>query len=478
MHTQRVLGGAAALCLAIYFFTLAGQGLTIGFSYDDLMNMYRAQALSTWGHFRDTVLFFKYSEVYRPLGSLFYRVLFHEFGFHPQAYRVACYALMMLNGALAYLLARRLSASREVAWLTVLLFAFHGQLAPLYTNTGFIYDILCLTFYGAAFLVYLRASEGGRRPGWRAVALWMVLFVLCLNSKEISVTLPVMIGLWERMKPGPKDWRVTVWGGVLMVAFVVGRIWLPGDLGNNPEYKPDVRASVYVDRVGHFLWFVVYRAKWFTVWHGVAITAAIGAALLWWRDTRLWWAALWIAISVLPVAFISQRSLAAAYLPFLALAYLLGQVIWKAASGRAPFAVVFGCLFALLFHVHRKHNPMPVHLERGEHVEIMEVARQLEARRRELRCAKSILFVENPFPQFEWNSFFLVSLLAMDPTAKTAPCEGETPSYVEPDRVRIPKRMRERYQPGDVVAFDLVFTYEGGEIKECGGESREWRWAE
>jgi hypothetical protein len=108
----------------------------------------------------------------------------------------------------------------------------------------------------------------------------------------------------------------------------------------------------------------------------------------------------------------------------------------------------------------------------------MDVARQLAERRHELRCAQSILFVENPFALFEWNSFFLVSLLAMDPTVKTPPCDGETPSYTAPDRVRIPKRLRERYHEGDVVKFDLVLTYEDGQIKEWRNESREWRWAE
>ncbi|MEP7367598.1 MAG: glycosyltransferase family 39 protein [Acidobacteriota bacterium] len=478
MYTRRVFGGVAALSLAAYFLLLAGQGLTIGFTHDDLMNMYRAEELSTWGHLRATVLFFTFSEVYLPVGSLFYRVLFSEFGFHPLAYRVACYALMALNGWLAYLLARRLSGSYEVGLLTVLLFAFHGQLSPLYTNTGFIYDILCLTFYCAAMLVYVRAREGGRAAGWRAIAVWTVLFILCLNSKEMAVTLPVMIGLWEWLQPGPRDWRVAVWGCALTAVFIVGRIWLPGDMSANPQYATDLRAKVYLDHAEHFLWFVVYRAKWFTGWHAVAFVMFVCTAVIAWRDASLRWAAMWIPISVLPVAFIMQRSLAAAYLPYLALAFFLAQAVWKLTGNRAPFAAVFVCLLALLFHVHKKHSPMPVHLERGEHVETMEVARQLGAWRQELRCAKNILFVENPFPQFEWNSFFLASLLAMDPTVKTPACEGETPSYTEPDRVRIPKRLRERYQPGDVVPFALVLTYENGEIRECGGESREWRWAE
>ena len=57
---------------------------------------------------------------------------------------------------------RRLCKSREVALLTVLLFAYHGEARSLYVNTGMCYDLLCLLFYSAAFVYYLRAREGGR----------------------------------------------------------------------------------------------------------------------------------------------------------------------------------------------------------------------------------------------------------------------------------------------------------------------------
>ena len=488
MHTRRVFGGAAALTLAAYFLLLAGDGLTVGFSHDDLMNMYGAARLTVWEEVRDTVLFFRYSDVYRPAGALFYRALFDQFGFHPLAFRVGSFVLLGLNLALGYAVARTLSGSAEVGLLTALLFAFHGEMAPLYLSTGFIYDILCLAFYCGALLVYVRAREGGRVPSWGAMAVWTVLYVLCLNSKEMAVTLPVMIGLWEWLtqEAGKRSWRVAAWGAMLTAAFIVGRLWLPDSILKNPEYSPRLSAWVYLDRAEHFLWFVVYRAKWFTGWHAAVFGVFVCAVAVLWRNAAVRWAALWMAVSVLPIAFINQRSLAAAYIPFLALAFFLAQVVWAGAAQvvgavagkRAPFAVVFACLLSLMFHVHRKHSPMPVHVERGEHVHIMKVAGQLDAWRQELRCAESILFVEDPFPRFEWNSFFLVSLLAMDPAVKTPACEGETPSYTAPDRVRIPKRLRERYQPGDVVRFDLALTYEDGEMQERGGESLEWRWAE
>ena len=88
---------AIAALIFIYFLSFAGPGLGAGFMHDDLMNLCRAWYPPVSRHLLDTVLFFRFSDSYRPLGSLFYITLFDLFGFNPLPYRIACYALMLLN---------------------------------------------------------------------------------------------------------------------------------------------------------------------------------------------------------------------------------------------------------------------------------------------------------------------------------------------------------------------------------------------
>jgi hypothetical protein len=476
MFTRSVTTLGAGVCLIAYFLLLAGLGMRIGFSHDDLMNLCRAELLSTAGHARDIALFFVHSPTYRPLGSLFYRVIYGAVGFEPEVYRVASFVLLTANLGLAYLLARRLSGSERAGLWTALLFAFHGEMSPLYTSTGFIYDILCFTFVCASFLFYLWSRRDGRVPGLGAMAVWTALYVLSLNAKEMAVALPVWMAAWEWWQRPRASWRTPLWGGVVTAAFVLGRVCGAGGLSANGGYVPDVRAAVYLDRGFHFLWFTAYRAEWFTGVHAALFCAVLVAIAAAWRCTAFRLALVWMAVGILPVAFIDQRSLAAVYLPFFGLALalaLLAEAVRESLPWAArdwQFAVVWLGMALFLYRFHDRHNPMPVHLERGEHVTIGAVAADLARWRSQLRCAQRILIARDPFPQYDWNSFFLVALLAADPHVTTPACAGPPPDLLSPDRVITPKRA----QPGTV--YDLVLSHDNGEWRELTyGEWRESR---
>ena len=168
------LGGILALLLiAVYFLLLAGQGLSAGFTTDDVENL-----TTYWNQFPAALLkavVLYSSPSYRPLGGLFfYRPLFAFAGFHPLPYRLLCFALLLVNLGLLYLAIRSVTASSEIAALTTLIGAFHPRLVDLYWNNGTIYDILCFTFDFGALAYYARApadwphrgsAEDGRVPG-------------------------------------------------------------------------------------------------------------------------------------------------------------------------------------------------------------------------------------------------------------------------------------------------------------------------
>src|ERR1035437_2454054 len=129
----------------------------------------------------------------RPLGDLFYRVLFAAAGLNPLPYRIACYALLCANLSLLFILCRKLSSSREVAALACLLGAYHAHLADLYYSTDTVYDLLCFLFYFLALICY--AEVCSRAWPWRTLVL--TLYLVALGAKEMAVTLPVFLALYD-----------------------------------------------------------------------------------------------------------------------------------------------------------------------------------------------------------------------------------------------------------------------------------------
>src|SRR5204863_490713 len=173
----------------------AHHGLRAQFSGDDLMNLHGYLSRPPASLIVDNLHY--WSTSYRPLGGLFYVALYRWFGFDPLPFRAACFGLLALNLSLLWRFTLRLSGSREVAFLALLLAGYHAWLVDLYYSTGTVYDLLCYAFFLGAFNVYLGVRERGRDQSWRDVAIVTVLYVCALNAKEMAVTFPVLLAIYE-----------------------------------------------------------------------------------------------------------------------------------------------------------------------------------------------------------------------------------------------------------------------------------------
>jgi hypothetical protein len=181
----------ATLAIAGIFFGFAGDGLRAYFTPDEMMNFYGA-----W--FRPLL------ESRRPVGDLIYRAVFAAAGLNPLPYRVVCYALLAANLVLLYLLCRKLSGSLEVGALACLLGAYHAHLADLYYSSDTLYDLLYFFFYFAALLLYIAV----RHRRWQWQILILTLYLLALGSKEMAVTLPVFLVLYDLIyEPPGRTWN-------------------------------------------------------------------------------------------------------------------------------------------------------------------------------------------------------------------------------------------------------------------------------
>ncbi len=488
---QALIFAFSTLCIVTYFLTFSGQGLSAGLTHDDLMNLYLSWRAPIEEHLRDIVCFFRFSRSYRPAGALFYRLVFEDFGFNPLPFRIACYALLLANLWLAYALVRRL-ANSHVAALTVLLYAYHREFWPLYTNTGTCYDLLCFLFYAWAFLYYLRARQRRLPLPWFRVAGWSCLYVLCLNSKEMAVSLPAVIGVFELLASPPASWRprrlaawllregrVPLTGAALTVAYLAGRIWAPEGLPGMAAYRPELSLAVYLDRARWWLWRVLYDPGWLTPPVAGLLLLLVLVAAARRRSLPLRLSVAWMLIGILPVAFIPQRGLYAAYIPGLGLALCLAVgvealakglarralrfrdlFVWRADRWPVPAAapprrwrpiVTFASVLLALVAVHRLYGRISFHEVNAEARHIGCVYQQLRAGGTVFPGRSRILFLRDPFQESEWASTFLVGLYSRDSTLNVFRAD----------------RLIRDFNKNDVLDFDYAFTWEGDRLLAC-----------
>ncbi|MFN7919965.1 MAG: hypothetical protein U0Q16_07705 [Bryobacteraceae bacterium] len=408
------------------FLWFAGPGLRAGFTHDDLMNIHGARNQPFLSTVSDMATFFLYSHTYRPLGALVYRVIFETFGFDPLPYRIACYALMIANIAVLAVWARRMTGQWEVGLVTAAIHCYHGRLSGLYVSTGFLFDLLCFTCYFGTFAYYVKRRRLGEPMRPSQILIWMALYALTLDAKEMAVSLPPMLLAYELLVR--RDWSrhaliVPAIGAAMTVAFIAGRLRGETALLSMASYTPDLRWSVFADHCGYYIQDLAYGRPWHHGTFGWIVIAVLAMGMIA-RSRQIALGFLLAVIGVLPIAFIDQRGLSQAYIPIAGLAFAaavaasrMGQMLWWI-FGVLPgsgclcfpvrrFAVAAGML-ALLARWHWWNGRLDFEpmFEEGRYIGsvMCEMRRALP----KAEHGSKILFRSDPFPQFGWNSLFLV----------------------------------------------------------------------
>ena len=172
---------------------------------------------------------------------------------------------MLLNLLLAYRLFKRLGGSAEIGAIATLLYCFHGKLDYLYYNGGSMYDVFCFLFYSSAFLIYLRARSEGRFLGVWATAGFLVCLVCAMNSKEMGVTLPVMVLVYELLFHTPdfrslralirwcfREGRMALLGGLCVLIYLPAKLGADG-IAQDVAYVPRYTLARWLEDTGNYL---------------------------------------------------------------------------------------------------------------------------------------------------------------------------------------------------------------------------------
>ena len=445
----------AAVVLAYYlFFTWRSLGLY--FDPDDMMNLYLAWSKPLRQILKANLFF--WSDFYRPMGALFYRTVFAVAGFHPMPFRVVCLAIGIVNIGLCYWFTRLIAQSGRVAALAILMFAFHPRLLEVWYRTAVIYDLLCFTFFYSAACLYIEARRRGGFPGPGRTAAILVCFICALDTKEMAVSLPVILLGYELLfeSPGWKKFRLPAAMALLNVPYILGKTRGASVLANNPMYRPEYTW----DRFGHswalYLNYIFVRET-IVPWSAIAILVALLAIAAVFRSRRLTLAWLVIVCGTLPVSFIPYRGGFVLYIAWAGWVLYAALVLVAAQDlvlRRWPqVRTALACF--VFFLVGWRMGKLNLHEQRTDPrtwlydppAKVRAMADQMRALQPVFPPGARLLFVEDAFTSEEWTPYFIMKLAWHDDTMLV-------------DRI---KMMDGRNS--DWKNYQYVFTYDGGLYK-------------
>ena len=471
-HRKDRLGQVCgAAFIVLWFLTFAGSGVGAPFSGDDLMNLHGHLGRGGANLLLDNLCF--WSTAYRPMGGLFYVGLYKLFGFDPLPFRLACFALLLLNLWLLYRFCHLLTRSRSAAFLATFLAAYHAWFVDLYRSSGTVYELLSYAFYFAAFDWYLSIRQAGGTPGLRQIGGICLLYVAALNAKEMAVTLPLFLLCyeaifhvpWRQWRPAVGWWRVNgrtiLSTGVLTAIYVAGKVGGDGSLADQAAYKLTISAGRYLDSFHLYLNPLLYQEHLFRDPNTIQLLLAMLAVALLFRSRAMMLAWCILLLALLPVAFIAHYSGFFLYFPMAGWALyaallvdiprraLLRRVapaasvdVWNAVS----LVVTTGLLAAMLAPLHTRESVKTTALFSSALPPVDTTRAQLLQLQPQMKREARVLFLNDPFPSHDYFLLFLTRLLYNDLT-------------IHVERSNAPPR-----DNNGIRSYDAVFEYVNGRM--------------
>ncbi len=470
-HIRLLRTASAALILA-YFIRFAGPALRAGFNSDDPMNIHYYWAQGAGELLRNLPLFF--TTYQRPMGGVYFSVLYHFFGLDPFPYHVVLTLLLLLNTFLAYRFGRLVAGSELAGGLAAFVVAYHARLSMLAYLPAYAFDVLCFTFYFLALTYYVSRRSGGAQLTWKQTALFLLLYIGALDSKEMAVTLPVMVLIYEAIWHPPAAFSFTdaarwlrreampaLIGGALTLVYLVGKIEGADSILTMPAYRPEFTWSRYWESTTRFVNTILYARP--GGGFGPASIIALAAVLLFlaWRTRRkhllFLWCFLWIA--PLPVTFVSERGGACLYIPLAGWAMTAAALlVWLSTRAArvirwVPPAITVAVLVAIGAGIYWRQTASEQKYvfpaTRDSTRLTMSAIEQVRALQPAVKPRSRIYVVQDPFP--EWDMKFILELTYRDRTVDVS----------LGDKVPLP--------PDQVERMDYVFTFEGEKLRKLKG---------
>ena len=419
------------LALGVYFIACAADGIHAYFTLDDAGNLLHMHRY--WEHsLGDEVLSAAQvvTPAYRPLGGMYYFLLYRLAGYNPVPFRAVCLLLMLANVYLAFWLARLLSGSDVAALAAAAFFAGHPAMLSLFYSSGTIYEILCFLFYFLATGCYFRWRTETGNLTWRQLVLLAVLMGCALDAKEMAVTLPAALLLVELLffPAGKRSWRGPLITGVLAAATFAVKVVTRNPLSNDPAlFSYSLHRTL--ENLRGYQSFLLNRdlydvrlslAKVLILWAAMALAAWL------FRSRAMGWGIGFFIVSLLPFLSIGRRAGYLLYLPLMGWAlwggaafsricgFLIGATRLRNAPAMAARVLLLAALWIPMAHLHASMLQHWIPPTRQDQEQNRRMIGRLLAVHPRLPRGTSVLMMDDPLePGFEF--LFLARLAYGDP---------------------------------------------------------------
>lgn len=369
-------------------------------SHDDLMNCYRAMTTTWRDHIEALVMFWKPTPLFRPLGEIYYKLMWEWFGFSAMPWRLSIAGLLVLNAFIVGHIAMRLTGNQMAGLVATVVAVYHPLWLHLYINTGTIFEIAAFTLVYAGFASYIE---------FRNPLLPCIFLVLGLNTKESAVVLPVLVVLYEWIWHKRMPWVFCGLAGGICAAFIFGRVLSPSGIAAIGDYRPQYDLATYLARFrGYFgaLWLVKQMPLW------LAVVLSLAPLAL--RNRMSAFAVMLFPLAILPLGFVLDRGLEGVYIACASQAFVVAAVWMKLRSDEQRLSAVLGLMGLLLLLLPGIWG-LP-----GWDRDLVEIREVRTAMQRELPSVPRygrVRFVSEPFreDEYPWATTFITRLLYRNP---------------------------------------------------------------
>ncbi|MBW2408617.1 MAG: tetratricopeptide repeat protein, partial [Deltaproteobacteria bacterium] len=185
-------------CVIVYFNTLSNE-----FVFDDRATIVENKYLSDFKGSLPAFFSTSYFEIaeaeasYRPVATLSYYMFYAIGELNPFWYHLGSLILHILNVLLVYFVTLVIQKDQRAALVAGLLFACHPAVTEAVNCISFNEDLLAAMFYLMSFLLYMRTAPDRKTPAVTGFILALLLYFLGLLSKEMAITLPMMIVVYD-----------------------------------------------------------------------------------------------------------------------------------------------------------------------------------------------------------------------------------------------------------------------------------------
>lgn len=351
--------------LAVFVFAIYYGTLSFEFVWDDVPQIVNNPLIRDWSlsrvFFNDLWFHASRDQVYyRPLFVVWLILNFKIFGLKAWGWHLGSVLLHILASCTVFCLARVLKLEYPTALLAAILFGLHPMHIECAAWISAGSDSMVTIFFVLAFSAFLKSHEPKTHRRRFLIASYL-LFICALLVKEMAVTFSVMVLIYEcvmsrdvanqivrvrRATIAAAPYIALTIGYLLLRRLAVHRTW------QFDPYYSNLNAALTIPVVLfsylrlltfpkgltglYFIPYVTNPGFWNFVFPSFTLIAALAVLWYWARhkqDPRIYFAALWLIVGLLPILYLRAFPPGGAvrdryaYLPSVGFALLLAQAI-------------------------------------------------------------------------------------------------------------------------------------------------------